>query len=414
MTTITIDRMSPEDIHARLSDKEGAMTMHKAAIQAGVRFGRYLEMVNPSEKGDTLDAFGRQLREANIVTESDPLAGYWASEGSAFTDTDAGRALYPEFFARNWQYVMHANRKQQADMQKRAAILLSSDSIVGGWDAPYADASGPRWRNRLAPPIPLSDIVAMTTPITGSDYRSIYMTYDAAAVRMFRVGESAEIPMTTLASSENTIRLRKYGRGIRATYEEMRRLRVDKIAWFIQWAALQAQIDKVSAVIATAINGDGNANTAATEYNLLTLDPDAIVGELSLKGWISFRMQFNEAYVMNTALAKLDAALQVLLLNTGSANVLMSQQPLGGINTQVRLINNTGDGIALGFTSDAPSSKVLGMDASMAIEHVTEIGATLAEVERLITNQTQVLVMSEVEGFAVLDPSASKVLDLSE
>lgn len=413
MTKVTVTAMSPAEIHQRLGNAESAMDLQKDAAKAGVRFGRFLEMLNPSEKGDPLDAFGRQLREANIVTESDEIAGYWASEGGCFVDDAVGKNLYPEFFARNWQRVMHSNRAEQQDLQRRA-ILLSSDSVVGGWDAPYADATSPRWRNRIAPPIPLSELVAVTTPIRGADYRTIYMEYDAEAVRMFRVGESASIPITTLTSSENTIRLRKYGRGIRASYEEMRRLRVDKLAWFIQWAALQAQIDKIAAIVNVIVNGDGNSNTAATEYNLLTLDDEATAGELSLRGWLSFQMQFSEGYVMTTALARLNDALQVLLLNTGSGNVPLAQQPLGGIGTRVSIINRTADGLRLGITSEAPSQKIVGLDASMAVERVTEIGATISEMERVITNQTQVLVMTEVEAFAVLDPGAIKVLDLAE
>lgn len=410
---VEVKEMSVEDIQKALGNENSAMQMKIDATSRGMRLGSYMEVLNPSEKGDTLDAFGRQMRAAGIIVESDPLAGYWASEGTAFVDNITGRMLYEEFFARNWQRVMHATRQERQAIEQRA-ILLSSDGIVGGWDRPYADAQSARWRNKIAPPIPLSELVAVTTPIRGNDYRTIFMDFDAAKVRKFRVGESAEIPMTTLSSRENTIRLRKFGRGITASYEEMRRLRVDKIAWFIQWAALQAEIDKVAAIITVAVNGDGNANTAATEYNLLTLDPTAIVGELSLLAWLSFRMQFAEAYTMTTALAQLNTALQVLLLNSGSGNVPLSGYPLGGISSQVSVINNTGDGVRLGFTSNAPSAKIVGLDASMAIEHVVEIGSTISEAERVITNQTQVMVMTEVEGFAVLDPGAIKVLDLAE
>lgn len=413
MTTAKITAMSPSEIHERLSNAASAVQMHKDAINHGVRFGRYLEILNPSDKNDGLDAFQRQLKEANIVVESDRYAGYWASDGKAFTDTEAGRALFGEFYARNWQHVMNANRAQHDEIQQRA-ILLSSDSTIGSWDRPYRDATGPRWRNRIAPPIPLSELIAVTTPITGEDYRSIYMTYDAAAVRMFRVGESANIPMTTLVSSQNTIRLRKYGRGLRASYEEMRRMKVDKLAWFIQWTALQAQIDKVAAIATVLVNGDGNANTGATEHNLLTLDPSASVDELSLLGWLSFRMQFSEAYTMTHALAKLPTAIQILTLNTGNANVPLANYPLGGMGTGVTVINHTGDNVRLGITSEAPTDKIIGFDASMAIEHITEIGSTISETERFIENQTQVITFTEVEAFCILDPAAVRILDLNE
>ena len=409
MAAVEIKAMSPAEIHERLKNPDSAMQMHSDAIDKhGVRFGRYLEMLNPSEKGDSLDAFGRQLREAGIVTETDMYAGYHASEGKCFVDDIVGKSLYPEFFARQWQKVMRSTRAEQR------AILLSSDSIVGGWDRPYADATGPRWRNKIAPPIPLSELVAVTTPITGDTYRSIYMTHDEAAVRMYRVGESADIPVTTLVSSENTIDLHKYGRGIRSTYEQMRRLRVDKIAWFIQWAALQAQIDKVAAVMDVLVNGDGNANTAATEYNITDLDAAATNDVLTLKGWLAFKLKFGEMYRLTTALMTEAVALQLITLNSGSANVPLATFNPAGINLGLTPINNTGDGVRYGWTSEAPTGKIVGFDASMAIEHVTEIGSTIRETERYITNQTQLMVMTEIEGFAVLDPGAAKILDVTE
>lgn len=409
MAAIEIKAMSPAEIHERLKNPDTAMQMHSDAIKNhGVRFGRYLEMLNPSEKGDSLDAFGRQLREAGIVTETDLYAGYHASEGACFVDDIVGKSLYPEFFARQWQKVMRSNRNEQR------AILLSSDSVVGGWDRPYADATGPRWRNRISPPIPLSELVAVTTAITGDTYRSIYMTHDEDAVRMYRVGESADIPVTTLVSSENVINLHKYGRGIRSTYEQMRRLRVDKIAWFIQWAALQAQIDKVAAVIDVLVNGDGNANTAATEYNITDLDAAATNDVLTLKGWLAFKLKFGEMYRLTTALMTEAVALQLITLNSGSANVPLATFNPAGINLGLTPINNTGDGVRYGWTSEAPANKIVGFDASMAIEHVTEIGSTIRETERYITNQTQLMTMTETEGFAVLDPGAAKILDLTE
>lgn len=411
MATIEIKAMAPAEIHERLSTADGAMQLSGDAIKAGMRLGAFLERLNPTEKGDPLDAFGRQMREAGIITESDPYAGYWASEGdeSFFSkDNTAARALYPEFFARQWHKVMRSDRSQQR------AILLSGDSTVGGWDRPYADAAGPRWRNKIAPPIPLSELVAVTTPIRGDTYRSIYMTYDAAAVRMYRVGESADIPVTNLVSGENVIELHKYGRGLRTTYEVLRRMRVDKLAWFIQWAALQAQIDKVAAVLDVMVNGDGNANTAATEYNLLTLDTEATANELSLAGWLAFKLKFGEMYTLTTALMTEAVALQLILLNTGSGNIPLANVTLGGIRSNLTPINTTGDAVRYGWTSEAPAGKIVGFDASMAIEHVIEIGSTIRETERYIQNQTELITFTEVEGFAVLDPGAVKILDLSE
>lgn len=400
------EKLSPADIHSRLNKPDGAVEMHRAAIEAGVPFSRYLETLDPSDKDSRgLDAFGRQLQQAGIVTRSDPEAGYWASEASVFFETNAGRALYPEFFARQWRKVAFATPQERA-------ILLSSDGVVGGWDRPYADTGAPRWNNVIEPAIPLSEIVAVTTPIRGEDYRSLYMTYDAAQLRMFRVGESAEIPIATLVTSERNIRLRKYGRGIRATYEQLRRMRVDKLAWWIRFAAIQSEIDKVAAALATLVSGDGNANTAATEYDLTTLDSAATGGTLTLKAWLAFRLQFEPPYQLTTALAQIDETLQLILLNSGSGNVPLAGLNLAGIGNSLTPINTTADGIRYGWTSEAPDDYIVGFDRRFALEHVMEIGSEISETERFITNQTQVLTMTENSAFAILDPAASAVLDL--
>jgi len=401
------EKLTPTEIHSRLSKPDGAIEVHRQAIEAGVPLSVFLETLDPSEKGSRTDAFQRQLRQAGIRTRSNPEAGYWSSEASMFFDTTAGRALYPEFFAREWRKVSFASPKERA-------ILLSSDSVLGTFERPYNDVGGPRWNNQFEPAIPLSEVVAMTSPIRGEDYRSLYMTYDANQLRLFRVGESAEIPMANLESSERSIRLRKYGRGLRATYEQMRRVRVDKLAWWIRWMAVQSEVDKLEAALTVLVSGDGNAGTAATEYNLLTLDPLAIAGELSMVGWLKFRMLFAPPYVMTTSLSQIDEAVQMVLLNMGTANIPLQGQNLGGIGNSLTPINSTADGVRYGWLEGAPNNKYVGFDRRAALEQVVEIGSEITETERFITNQTQVIVMTENNAFAILDPAATKVLDISE
>lgn len=403
---MALKEMTTEEVIARLAKPEEAVAMHREAIEEGLTFGRYLDIVDPSPPDSGLDSFERQLQAAGIVTRSDPRAGYWASEASAFFDTPEGRALYPEWFARQWRSVMFATPQQRA-------ILLSSDVVLGSIERPYSD-NGPFWNNQFEPAIPLSELVGVTSSISGEDYRSLYMTYDAEALRLFRIGESAEIPMAELTSSARAIRLKKYGRGLRMTYEQLRRQRVDRLAWWIRWQAMQSEIDKVTAALDVLISGDGNSGTAATEINMSTLDPDATPGELTLKAWLSFRMQFTQPYTMSTALMQVDEALQLILLNSGSANVPLAGLNLAGVGNSLTPINTTADGIRYGWTAEAPNNKIIAFDRRFALEHVTEIGSDIRETERFITNQTEVITMTENSAFAILDPAATKILDISE
>lgn len=394
---------NPIDVYTQV-----AVRMKDAGIEEAPTLSRALEEVSPTEKGDNLDAFERLLQEAGIRTHSDPTAGYWASNAGAFAKSPGTRALLTEFYARNWRKVSYG----MSDPQQRA-ILLSGDSLVGSWDRPYADAMTPRESRKVEPAIPLSELVAMTTAIDGDAYRSYYLTYNAAQLRQYRVGESAEIPIATIAGSENTIRLKKYGRGLRASYEDLRRLRVDKLARYIQWQAVQSEIDKVVAAMDVIINGDGNANTAATETDITTLDSTATNDVLTLKGWLAFKMLFEQPYVLTTALMKSDVALQLAMLNTGSANVPLVGANLGGLGTGATPINRFADNVRYGWLSDAPTLKIVAFDNRFALERVTEIGSEISEMERFITSQTQVMVMSEVEGFGVMDPNASRILDVA-
>lgn len=400
------ERQTAAEIHQRLNSPDRAIEMHREALEAGMPLSRYLEVIDPSERGDSLDAFGRQLREIGIVTRSNPAAGWWASEASGFFDTPAGRALYPEWLARQWRSVMFATPQQ------KRAILLSGDAVVGSWEVPYAEAASPIWNDQFAPAIPLTELVATTTPIRGEDYRSLYMTYDAEQLHMYRVGESAEIPMAELETSPRSIRLHKYGRGLRTTYEQMRRTRVDKLAWWIRWQALQAEVDKVVVALNTMVSGDGNPNTGATVYNLTTLDSTATPGELSLKAWIAFRMQFASPYTMTTALGEVDEIMQLIMLNSGTANIPLAGLNLAGIGNTLIPINTTADGIRYGWTDDAPNDQIIGFDRRFALEQVVEIGSEIRETERFITNQTEVMTMTENAAFAVTDPAAVKILDL--
>lgn len=400
-------KASVEELHSRLSNRDGAIETHREAIQMGVPFTRYLELMNPTEKGDRLDAYQRQLKAAGIITRSDPQAGYWASEVGDFFDSVAGRALFPEFFAREWRKVAFANPEQRA-------ILLSSDAVINTWERPYTDAAGPRWNNQFTPAIPMNELVAITTPITGEDYRSLYMTYDAEALRLFRVGESAEIPMANLTTSARSIRLKKYGRGMRTSYEALRRMRVDRFAWWIRWMAVQSEVDKVAAALTVLISGDGNNGTAATEYDMTDLDSGATPGTLSLEAWINFRLQFAPPYSLTTALMTQATALQLIMMNVGTANLPLAGYNLNGLGNTLTPINATADAVRYGWTSEAPTAKIVGFDARAALEQVVEIGSEIKETEQFITNQTQVVTMTENNGFAILDPAATKILDLAE
>lgn len=408
MTQVTITRMDTRDLWATFDEeplrwyRSVAEDMQAHGADVSPTLSNAIEHVSPTQAGEGLDGFGRIMREAGIRTTTDMERGVYASMGERFFGTPGRRALFTEFSARVWRRTVGQR------------TILSGDMTPGSFQRPYTESAGARWNQEVRPAIPLSELVALVTPISGQDYRSLYLTYDATQLRMFRVGESADIPVATIATSEHIIRARKYGRGVRISYEDMRRSRVDRLAFLITQMAVQAEVDKVAAALDVIVNGDGNSGTTPTTHNLTALDAAAAAGTLTLKGWLNFKMQFLNPYVLTHALMTQATALQLAMLNTGSANVPLSGANLAGLGLGLTPINQFADGVRYGWTADAPALKIVGYDRRYALEHVIEIGSEIAEMERFILNQTQVLTMSEVSGFAVMNGGyATRILDVN-
>ena len=379
--------------------------MYREAYLAGRSLSAHLEHLSPSDASDGLDAFSRLCAAAGIRSASVPEAGVWASRFSDFEQTDATRALVPEWLSRQYRRAAFG----RADTR---ALYTSSDEIPGSMARPYADAMTPRIHARVAPAIPIASIVALTTPIDGDTYRAHYLTQSATESRMVRVSEGGEIPTAKLTGAETTTRLYKYGRALEASYESLRRMRLDKVALYMTLLAAQAEVDKLATILDIAVNGDGNVTPST--LNLTALDAAAVAGTMTLKGWLAFKMLFADPYICTTALTTSAVALQLKLLNVGTANIPAVALAAQGGYTLFRDINTgLADGTQLGWTTAAPALKIVGMDNSLAVEQVIEIGANIEEIERYASRQTQKLVMTEVVGYDIFDSAAIKILDVN-
>jgi len=373
--------------------------LYEEAAKAGMGLSAYLEQVDPQDRyRDGMDAYSRLLKEAKIRVNSDLRFGYYADEGSKFFDSPEGRSLFPEFIIRQWK---------RATMSSQRAVYASTDSALGGVLAPFQDTGMPRYA-QLAPAVPIDQVVAVTTPIDGDVYRAFYLTDTAAQERLVRVAQGAELPRAKLAGSDRTIRLYKYGRILEATYEIMRRMRIDLIALHVARIAIQSEIDKLATIIDVMVNGDGNAGTAATNYNLTTLDSTTTANNVTLTAWLALKLKLLNPYQVTTALTQSAGALKLQLLSTGSANIplvsIQAQAGFGGftpINPELR------DNVALGITADAPANVVVAFDRRFAVERVVEVGANIQEIIRFAERQTEGLSLSEVEGYDVLDQRAT-------
>lgn len=386
--------------------------LYRRAYQENMSLSAFLEREDPSSGyNDGLDAFERVLRVANIRSTSMPELGLYADRGDRMLGPNVSenvRALFPEWAARMWRA-----GKTGRSVSTRSLHSIA-DYVPGGTVQPWQMAAQPRANRQIAPAIPLSELIAISTGIQGAAYEAFYITDNAAEQRLVRTTEASEMARAKLTGGDQVIRLKKYGRVLEASYEFMRRASLEWIALHIQRIAAQVESDKVGAVLEILVSGDGNAGTAAQVHNLTALDAAATAGTLTLRGWLAFKMKFANPYTLTTALAQEAVALQAMLLNVGSANIPAVTFGQGAGFAMFRPINTgLADGTGLGWTSEAPALQIVGLDNRVAVEQVTEIGATLQEVQRWTTQQVETLTLSEVEGYKIFDPAATRILNVN-
>jgi hypothetical protein len=406
----TINRVAPAE-----SARSFGVGHYQRAYEKGVNVSQLLEQDDPTEAYPEnerhLDAFERVMKAAGLITTNVPESGVRATTWEEANKTKAKRALMHEFCARIWrQATKHAPMTGVT-----RAMLMSGDAGVNTIANMYTDDTTIRAK-KLTPPIPLQALLARSEGITGQDYRSLYIVDDLGtdAYRLKRIMEGARIPATTLITGEHTMQIHKLGRLLRATYEQLRRQRLDRIAFIISRMAIQSEVDKVAIVLNTVINGDGNANTSSLVLNQTALDPGSPAGTLTLKGWLTFKGRFTNAYNLDVMLAQEASMMQLLLLPVNSVNgiplVMLPGSDFGSLRNIGTRFNG---GVGYGQTADAPALKLVGWDSSQTVEEIFEIGGNVSEVERYIENQTQAMSMTEVVGYGILDANGSKTYNIN-
>lgn len=393
-----------------LSDKfiKDVLTSGNRGEQGGMNLSAYFEQEDPtSEHTDrSTDAFGRVCRELNIVPRSVPEYNMQATTVGEMGNDAKRRLLIGEIAARAWRKVSH-----QTMSGGDRSVMMSSDAGVGTAMNPFS-YTAPR-ANHLSTAIPISELVAMTHGIASKNYAPFYIEDIAQSTTNPRVNEGDDIPAVLIRENAKTIRLKKYGRMIKATYESLRYMPLDMFSYFIQRVAVKVEAEKVEQIVATLIFGDESGSAVPENFNASSLDVGATGFTLTLKAWFAFKMKFKNPYMITTVLGQDPTILKLMMLNTGTANIPLANAGSWYNAQQVQPINQgLADGVRVGWLDSAPANVLVAFDKRLAVERVFEIGGNISEVDKWIENQTQGLTMTEVEAFPIIEPYAIKTLTL--
>jgi len=373
--------MSNVTVTPKAYDIPLSIDLYRKANERGVTMSQYLEMIDPSEKygpNEKKDAFQRQVARVNeeimkqgknpIVLKSIPEKGIWASKVEAFYTTEHSPVLFPEYINRT------------------AREALEVDDI-------------------------LNELVAIRTPIDSNAYRTIYIDTDAKPKSKKRVVEGAEIPVAEMKTSENTLTIHKYGRRIKATYEAIRRMRMDMLALHIQAIMRQAGVDRAADGYKVLIEGDGNNNAAVNfdRSKLTTAD------KLDYAGWAKFLFEFYP-YQMTSLIGGIDELVTFLTMSAPNVDPirLIEQLRFGNASQTGTMAQSIFNNYRIVYLPDATADKLVGFDKRYALEMVVEIGSDISETNKIIESQWEQIVVSEVNGFGIILPESRKTITLNK
>lgn len=361
-----------EKINVQASDVE-------AAAQAGISLSTYLnnKYADIVEKyNGELDAFDIALLSKGIIVKDNLEFGIQSSSMMTFFTTDENKMLFPEFMVRQLRQIS------------------GMPSII-------------------------NEIVASTRVITGDAAKQVVLDLsntpagakNKQALKKRRIAEGANIPVATLKLGEIAIKIYKYGIGVKATYEVLRRTTIDMFRKQMELVSLQAGYDEVGAVVEVIVEGDGNTN-AAQVYKASVLNPDAEEGkidEITLVKFLVKQAPFN----YDTILVDEEIYTQIctILLDknlTNAINPRVNFEFPQGLLSNLRVIYSEDLGL-----SKNGKHQIIGLAKKYAIEKTVEAGSIINEVSKTIENQTQLAVMTENAGFNKIDARASAILELA-
>ena len=375
-----------------------------AAKKERISLSALLEREDPSNQyKDGTDAFQRQLALHDIRVSSDPYSGLQAHTMERFFDRDEKFGDNRKFLLPEWMNRVY--KKASYDAIYNQTRLFDSLNPVSYTVMPPTIDNELRFK-QIQPSI-LPMLLSRTRTITGETFRSLFLddTAGRSEARLRRVAEGAEIPAVNFTWSENANYVHKYGRRLRWTYEQARRVSLDLVSWALGYIAAVSTRDKEDDAIDVLLNGDGNTSTSATANSGSTYD-SAASGALTLKMLMNFRLQaYTRPYYANVVIGRPASLTTLFLLNSGSAN-LPSASVVGANTSNMNpayftMARTTLDGMQAVDSTVVAANSLLFVDTRFALEMITEAGGDVVQSDQIIQSQWNEIALTENIGWAI-------------
>jgi hypothetical protein len=232
----------------------------------------------------------------------------------------------------------------------------------------------------------MKDLVATRTGIDASVYQAAAVDLDNSNAKASRVGEGGDFPVVKIYFKDKTIKLHKVGYKIEASYEALRRMKLNVFAVTMRVLGRNIAKAKVGLIVDILINGDGNSNAISSLDSAGTSLAYADVVNLE------------EAF---------DYFTPTLMISDKTQRVAYRTL------TEYKDKNGPAMPEPPKRCSAMPEKKIIALDSKAAIEEVFEKGGSMVEYDKVIDRQLQEAVVSEVVGYAKLFNEAAKMLNIT-
>lgn len=358
--------------------EEGKVVVTSEDVQQskirGVTLSQYLDEKYKSNAGSRkgLCAFDAALLTNEIIVRGNPKLGVESSKMEKFFTTTSNRLLFPEFIDRTIR---------QTIIEQPVTQYLIGETVT---------ITGDTMRQ------PILDL--------GKDSKN------RKNLRNARVAEGATIPSVDLKLADQAVRIYKYGRAVKATYEVLRRTTIDMFRTTIELLSKFIDSAEEKDLLDVIENGDGNNNSAKV-YKRSELNAAGEKGVLDNVTLLKFLMS---SYPLNfdTVVANQDLYLQL-------ANTSFNGTYEAGVNQFMPF--TFPQGIFKGLTvlySDyvdkegEKTSRLFGLNQKLAIRKIIEQGSSIRENEKYSDDQTQKVFITENAGFGKIYDEASAILEV--
>lgn len=351
---------------------DAGLKLMNTAAKYGLSVREYLQLAvgtEPTEGG--LDGYEQVLYEANLPVRNNFSEGVFLQAASETFQTHAGtRALFPEVID---DVLRFATRQDQFET--------------------------------VAP------MVANSRTMVGNELLSTVVDDDSNARDSFTIAEGANIPVRSIRTSDQTVKMYKHGSALRTTYEFSRRASLELMVPYANRIARELELTKVQAATGVIINGDG-VNGAAPTVNQSSYDTPtgktATAGEISWSHMLYWLVQRAKAGTpIDTVLMNWDGWFQWLMLfadkkHTGDFTGAEALTAAGVSANQMPAAINLLMNVTPVLSSSVPANHLVGYTVGDTLEELVEAGSNIQETEQVIRNQTIFMTKTENTGYRLV------------